>query len=127
MPNISSNPYALIMKTFKHALSLIFHRNRFEKPARITKANVRGFLQGNLRAFGSKISFLKPPAHIEEQAYWRITLIKERSPICIQQGQCKVCGCSTDEIVFEDRSCKGDCYPPMMNADTWAQYKTTHN
>ncbi len=110
-----------------HALKLIFRRNQFQEPARISRENIKGFLQGNLRALGSKISFLRPAPHIEEQAWWRIQRIKEISPECLEKGQCKVCGCSTDEIVFEDRACKGFCYPEMMGDLNWAKYKFKNN
>lgn len=106
-----------------HVLKLLFQRDKFQEPAKISRENIKGFLQGNLRAIGSKISFLKPAPHIEEQAWWRLQQIKEKSPECLNQGQCKVCGCSTDEIVFEDRPCKGDCYPAMMGDLDWAKYK----
>lgn len=112
----------------RHLWNLVFHRDKFQKPAHITPENIKGFLQGNLRFLRSKIGFLQPPSHVQEQVFWRLSLVKEKSPECFLAGQCKVCGCSTDEIVFEDRPCKGNCYPGMINDwMEWDDFKSKNN
>lgn len=111
----------------RQLFNLILRRKSFERPATITRQNIKGFLQGNFRSFTFKLGFLRPAQEVEEQAWWRINMVKERSPICIGRGQCKVCGCAVDEKVFEDRACEGGCYPKMMNWETWEFFKDKHN
>jgi hypothetical protein len=60
------------------------------------------------------------PAHIQEQATWRLTQVR---PECKANGTCVKCGCVVEEKVWEDRSCEGKCYPPMMPKSYWEQYK----
>lgn len=73
------------------------------------------------------MNFLAPPKHIMEQSVWRLSQIQDISPVCAQMGQCKVCGCSVDEKVFEDRKCEGGCYPGMMDATQWGDFKLKNN
>ena len=113
----------------KHLWDLVFNRKKFKKPATITLQNVVGFLQGNARALAmhTNIKWLQLPEHQEEQSYWRLSQIQEKSPECIKEGRCKECGCSIDEKVLEDRGCEGGCYPPMMNNIVWHFYKKDNN
>jgi hypothetical protein len=75
----------------------------------------------------SKIEFLNPQPHIVEQAYWRLSEVERNSPECLKLGQCKICGCSIDEKVLEDRGCEDGCYPPMKNYLVWEFYKQDNN
>lgn len=113
--------------TTRHLWNLLFHRKAFSRPATVTKENIKGFLQGNLRSVRSKIGFLQPDHCVQEQVWWRLSLVNKNSPECIMRGQCRVCGCSTDEIVFEDRPCKGLCYPAMKTETEWEEFKHKNN
>lgn len=88
---------------------------------------MKGFLQGNLRSFTSKIKFLAPSKHVIEQAYWRLGEVAKNSPECLEKKQCIHCGCSIEEKVLEDRGCEEECYPYMMNSLLWEIYKIDHN
>lgn len=83
--------------------------------------NIYYFLQGNLRykLFYSKFVFLIPN-HILEQIYFRINKMDKK---CYNDGQCKICGCSTIALQMANKSCPKPCYPKMMNKRQWNNYK----
>lgn len=57
--------------------------------------------------------------HIDEQITWRIRIM---NPVCYEQGSCIKCGCETTALQMANKSCKGACYPPMMNKKQWVQF-----
>lgn len=67
-----------------------------------------------------KLSFLLRD-HIKEQIDFRIDVMMDRE--CYEQGQCKICGCTTPDLQFTNASCKGNCYPPIMNKTQWKFFK----
>lgn len=59
--------------------------------------------------------------HIREQIDFRIDIMMDRK--CYNDGQCKVCGCTTPDLQFTNASCKGHCYPCIVDKKTWKQFK----
>lgn len=108
-------------------LDLIFKRKKFKNPATLSFSNIKGFLQGNYRAFIDLTEIINPPMHIREQARWRLDKVKENAPVCFSEGACVQCGCSINEKVYEDRSCEENCYPEMMKKEDWDIYKKENN
>lgn len=53
----------------------------------------------------------------------RFWAVRESSNECIEDGACKVCGCTTPDLFFSDKACKGGCYPPMPSVRTWKYTK----
>lgn len=66
---------------------------------------------------------LKCPKHIEEQSIWRLSQVKEKSPECMTNGFCRLCGCDVIDKSFEMDSCTGKCYPERMNEKKWNEFK----
>lgn len=65
--------------------------------------------------------------HMTEQAIWRLEQIKLNSPQCLTNNQCKVCGCTPSELVYSDNACEGNCFPPLMEEETWKKFKKDNN
>lgn len=59
------------------------------------------------------------PNHVKEQILYRLGSMRTD---CVKKGECP-CKCSTPFKQFEDRACELNCYPPMMDAKNWAEYK----
>lgn len=109
-------------------LNLIFNRKKYKKPAKLSVSNVKGFLQGEIRSFLADMDVLLPDSHIKEQAIWRLHEISEKSPQCIKNGECDVCGCDLTKV-YEDRGCAADfpCYPAMRTKEEWEKFKKENN
>lgn len=103
------------------------------RPAKINLKNIHKFIQGWIRFILYKLSnakYLKRISetslalldnHKKEQFEWRLmTMDKE----CLSKGHCKICGCQTPQLQMADEACDGNCYPAMMDKDTWNEYKT---
>lgn len=65
--------------------------------------------------------------HIREQALWRLSQVQEKSPECLKEDTCKKCGCAPSEMVYSDYSCEGNCYPDLMDAESWDKFKANNN
>lgn len=63
--------------------------------------------------------------HIQEQLSWRLLQVKQKSSECYFSAQCKHCGCDIPALTFSNKSCHGDCYPPMMSKKKWNEFKKT--
>lgn len=79
--------------------------------------NVYYYLQGNIRykLFYSNFMWLLPQ-HIVEQIQARIDSMDRA---CYDNGQCKMCGCSTTALQMANKACDKPCYPPMLNKELW--------
>lgn len=79
------------------------------------------YIQGNIRykLWYSKYSWLIRK-HIREQIDMRI---KSMNRECYNSGSCINCGCKTTHLQMCNKSCKGDCYPKMMNKKQWEEAK----
>lgn len=80
------------------------------------------FFRGNYRYhiyYLPELKWLMRP-HIREQIDFRIlTMDKE----CLNSGSCKVCGCRTTHLQMANKSCEGNCYPPILKRKHWDNYK----
>lgn len=85
-------------------------------------ADVVDYFRGNLRyrLYYSKFKHLLP-SHIVEQIDFRINIMMDRE--CYKRGSCKVCGCSTTQLQMANKSCEGNCYPPIVNEEAWFDFK----
>lgn len=59
------------------------------------------------------------PNHVKEQILYRLGSMRTD---CVKKGECP-CKCTTPFKQFEDRACELNCYPPMMDAKNWSEYK----
>ena len=78
---------------------------------------------------------IEVPKHIYEQYKYREIAAKE----CIDNITCLNCECFIKEKILEDRGCsilegkgklvgkKSPCYPDLMNASDWKEYKIKNN
>lgn len=79
------------------------------------------YIQGNIRYFffyyngkNRFMNFFKKlilPNHIREQIIQRL---KTMNIECYSSGQCIKCGCATTQLQMCNKSCEGNCYPPMI-------------
>lgn len=79
------------------------------------------YIQGNIRyqLFYSRFDFLIRK-HIKEQIRFRIKVMNSE---CYNSGSCIKCGCKTTALQMCNKSCDGDCYPPMViKKKSWDKY-----
>jgi len=104
-------------------------------PAKINLKNIWKFITGwiryilykattskYLKKIGADIHLL--PEHQIEQFKWRIQQVTQKSPKCLEDGKCVICGCETPQLQMASPKCEGNCYPDMMDADAWKKYKS---
>lgn len=106
-------------------INILFRRNKYEKPAKITWKNIKKYIQGNFNKLLRKVFKIK--SHREEQYVWRMEQIKEKSFKCFEDGVCRICGCDTEGLALSDPPCEGNCFPEIMNEIEWKQYKKINN
>lgn len=95
-------------------------------PAKITLHNIKRFVQGWYRFLlfryfsedGADLKLLKK--HQAEQFKWRLRVM---NPECLENKACVICGCQTPQLQMSGEACEGKCYPDMMNAQQWEDYK----
>lgn len=104
-------------------LNLLKKKN-IKNPASLTDiSNIKGFLQGHLRAIQDEFGMLA--LYKQEQAAWRLTQANKE---CISKDQCIECGCfPMKDKVLEDRGCKANCYGDMLSQLEWSQFKFKNN
>jgi hypothetical protein len=87
----------------------------------ITIKNILAYLTGNIRYFlyYSKASFFIR-WYIKDQIDWRVLKMNKE---CYNNGSCEHCGCKTIALQMANKSCGGNCYPPMMNKKGWMLFK----
>ncbi len=68
---------------------------------------------GNLRykLYNSRFRFLVPK-WVRDYYILRLRIM---NPICLSEGACIECGCITPALQFANKTCDGECYPPMTN------------
>jgi hypothetical protein len=90
----------------------------------VTMKNIHAYLQGNLRMLAEQYGpdYLKMDPHIKEQIIFRMDV---SNPECIQQKECKECHCEIPNLMYANKQCGGQCYPEMMDADKWEEFKKT--
>jgi len=58
--------------------------------------------------------------YIREQIEYRISVMDKQ---CYDEGQCKICGCTTTALQMANKSCDKPCYPTMMSKKDWSRFK----
>lgn len=82
------------------------------------------YFRANIRYRAYYSLWMKPflvPEHIVEQIDFRIHVMMDKK--CYLDGQCKLCGCTTPALQMTNASCKGYCYPKMVNKKQWNLFK----
>lgn len=79
--------------------------------------NIVAYIQGNVRykLYYSKWNFLIR-THIREQIAVRIRSMDFQ---CFEEGQCKMCGCTTTALQMANKPCDKPCYPRMLSKTEW--------
>jgi hypothetical protein len=115
----------------KNYWNLLTKRNKFIKPAKFTKQNLKAVIQAQQRKI--EMNGFSLPIHQYEQIVWRRTQVMRINPECWDSGSCKVCGCDILGKTMEDRPCSAIevrdvpvCYPAMMDETVWKEYKIIH-
>lgn len=87
---------------------------------KVTLKNIKAYIQGNLRyrLFYSRLQHWLPE-HILQQIEYRLETM---NPSCYSSGSCVKCGCSTTALQMANKSCDGNCYPPMMTERQFLHY-----
>ena len=93
---------------------------------KVTWANTKAYIQGHIRKwlFYNKYLNWMLPLHIFEQINYRLFIM---NPECYENGECIKCGCTTPALQMANKTCKGFCYPNMLNATDWYIYKREYN
>lgn len=111
-------------------IKFLFNRDKIENPAKINLKNIKKFIEGNFYKLILKIPFIKDhfvdKARVEQYT-WRRKCVQEKSPLCLEKGEC-FCGCDTEGLILANPGCeqKGECFPPLMDTLTWKKYKIEH-
>jgi hypothetical protein len=110
-------------------------RRAASHPAKFSLRNIRAVWQAwTRRKLFREIDGLRIAQHTYEQIIWRRMQVEKNSPKCWHTGACKVCGCDILGKTMEDRPCsiaehpellakRPPCYPAMMEAHRWEDYK----
>lgn len=81
------------------------------------------YVQGNIRYYLFYSTFAELiREHIREQIIARVASMDKK---CFNNGQCKLCGCSTTALQMCDKACNKPCYPSMMNKKEWETITVT--
>jgi len=107
-------------------ISWLKNRKNYSDPKKLNLKSILNYAEAEYQSWKSTSKFLDADKHIEEQSIWRLSQIKEKSPICLE-GSCILCGCSTQEKSFEMGKCNGGCYPIRMSAIEWNKFKKKNN
>lgn len=86
---------------------------------RITIANIKSYLEGNVRNILHKLNF--QPRHIKEQiAYRRLLCAND----CALTNKCIYCKCDFEGKTAVKKSCNnGERFPDLMSQPQWEQFK----
>ncbi len=88
---------------------------KYFKQNRLSVKNIRRFIQGNYRLY----TFEQQPQFLKEQIWFRLSKANSE---CTKTGKC-YCGCEIQGLVAVESSCERNCYPVMMDEETWQIYK----
>ena len=89
---------------------------KYFRENKLTYKNVISFLQGTYRLY----HLSSQPVHILEQLYFRVSRMRKE---CLDKGFCVFCGCPNIDLQLSQPSCSQQCYPELMDSDTWKTYK----
>lgn len=88
---------------------------------KLTSSNIKGYFQGLLRLEDFFTKTLD--ATTEEQFLYRISVM---NIACISNGMCP-CKCEVPAKQMDDRPCELNCYPKMMDKESWTNFKKENN
>ena len=88
---------------------------KYFKENKLTYSNVKRFIQGNYRLF----TFEQQPIFLKEQIWFRLS---KANPECLKNTECP-CTCPVIGRASAEDSCENNCYPLMMDEETWEVYK----
>lgn len=89
---------------------------------KITLKNIKAYIEGNTQMTLDGLG-LKPDYYKEQIAY-RMLQCRD----CLQQGQCKYCGCSVPGKLYVSQSYNnGERFPDLMNEEEWNKYKIAND
>ena len=86
----------------------------------ITLQNIWAYISGMYRYHANRLWPSLIRQHIREQFEYRQ---KTARLDCIDNNECLECGCKIPHLFWAKKSCGGNCYPPMMDADKWERFK----
>lgn len=78
---------------------------------KLTPKRIVAYFKGNWRL----MHFNSLPNHIKEQFFYRLT---KMNPECLKNKQCP-CTCPYPEKQLDDSPCENDCYPFMLDEESW--------
>lgn len=85
-----------------------------------TLKNIYAYIQAKWRILISKFpGFFKSTDYVQEQILFRQQIA---NPECLNSGKC-FCNCKMPDMLYADKSCDRNCYPVMMDKETWYLYK----
>ena len=82
--------------------------------------NIISYLVGNYRykLYYSRFNWLLRK-HIRKQIDFRIDYMDKE---CLDNGECKLCGCQTTALQMANKQCDKPCYPPMVGKKAWDRF-----
>lgn len=115
---------------------LIMLMNMFNVPANehnLTLKNAKSFLQAKWRKLLNKMDpyviidskeYFGFPLHKQEQVVWRsnVLITHPQAKQCLKNNQCP-CECTTSDVIMADEACMNECFPDMMEAAQWEEFK----
>jgi hypothetical protein len=60
------------------------------------------------------------PKHILSQIEFRLEVADKE---CMENGECRMCGCKTPYLFYTNRSCDKPCYPTIVSKEKWWKFK----
>jgi hypothetical protein len=116
--------------SIKSLLKWLINRKKYPLPKKLNTHTIFNFAEAEFRRFQNTINVFKPKECIIEQSIWRNSLIKINCEQCYlsPDKQCvKACGCDIDGIIWQDDAHELNCFPKMMDEETWNSFKLTNN
>jgi len=87
----------------------------FTDPKSLSLDNIKAVFIG----YSRYIHFERLPKELQEQFYYRAS---KRASDCKEKGKCP-CNCEYPFKQLDNRPCERNCYPAILEKDTWNLYK----
>lgn len=88
---------------------------KYFKQNRLSVKNIKRYIQGNYRLY----TFEQQPQFLKEQIWFRLSKANSE---CLKNTFCP-CTCPVVGRASAEDSCERNCYPIMMDEETWQVYK----
>lgn len=102
------------------------NRKNYKEGKRLNLSNILNYADAQVNQWKSTSSFMKLDKYKEEQSIWRLEQIKDKSPECLKDGICVMCGCDVVEETFGWKGCDYGCYPNRLSKELWEKFKTNN-